>query len=181
MIVEDFDFNAGLAEANRRAKEMMSNGLYSRFGLNDQERIRKAELGCMGEVAFEHWLGREGVEYEIDDKAFDDRNSDEFDFRINGKSIDVKVAKLSTQNPPSDNWRFGVPVEQKPGLKDVLIIGWVDFRASQVGFYGWMTGERVARCPVVLVNSLTGTPYLTPNHEFRWGDLEKNIRSIFVA
>lgn len=178
MIVEDFDFNAGIAEAKDRANSMISH-LYSRFGLKDKERLDKAELGCMGEIAFEHWLRRNHIAYKVDRESYEDRNTDEFDFMICGRTIDVKVAKLSTNNPPADHWCFGVPVDQHPDSKDALIVGWIDFRACQVGFYGWISGVQVGQCPKVIENSLTHKRYLTLNYEFRWGDLDKNIRRSF--
>lgn len=178
MIVEGFNFELGRVEARRRARQMVGNGLYSRFSLSDGARIEKAELGCIGEVAFEHWLCSQGIAYEVDSAGFENRNSDEFDFRIDGKTVDVKVAKLSTPNPPAGYWRFGVPVEQNPASKDVLVIGWVDFAKEQVGFQGWITGAQVASCPKVTENSLTHARYLTLNHEFRWDALDPNLSGI---
>jgi len=178
MIVAGFDFDKGYVVAKRRAQEMVDGGLYSRFNLSDEQRIEKAAVGCLGEIAFAHWLNINGIQYEQDLDGFEGRQSDDFDFRIAGKLIDVKVAKLSSSNPPQDSWRFGVPRNQNPGMKDRLVIGWVDFKKKEVGFYGWIEGGRVAKMLVVEKNSLTNSPYLTPNHEFRWGDLNKNLLRI---
>ncbi len=178
MIVAGFDFDKGYVVAKQRAQEMVESGLYSRFSLSKEQRIEKAAVGCLGEIAFAHWLDINGIQYELDLNGFEGRQSDDFDFRIDGKLIDVKVAKLSSSNPPQDGWRFGVPRNQNPGMKDYLVIGWVDFKKKEVGFYGWIEGRRVAQMLVVEENSLTSAPYLTPNHEFRWGELSKDLREI---
>ncbi len=169
MIVENFDFDANYQIALQRAEEMVRNGLHSRFNLSRQERVDKALLGCLGELAFEQVLKNGGYAYEVDREGFEDRNTDNFDFLIEDKKIDTKVAKKSTANPPNDNWTYGYPQEQNPVSKDFVVIGWVDFVNKQMGFYGWITGVEVSRYPVVTRNTFAGYAYLTPNHEFRWG------------
>jgi hypothetical protein len=179
MIIQNFDFDATLILAQQRASEMVANGLYSRFGLSNQGRIDKALLGCMGELAFEHWLQSKGYNYEVDREGFEDRNSDNYDFLIEDKKLDTKVAKKSTANPPNDNWTYGYPQEQNPASKDYVVVGWVDFIRKEVGFYGWITGVEVSRFPVVTKNSFAGYSYLTPNHEFKWGVMDKNFDTLF--
>lgn len=178
MVVSGFDFDAALVQARARAKQMVQHGLYSRFGADDAQRIENATQGCLGELAFQHWLESQGIAYQLDEGGFADRNTDEFDFLVNGKKIDVKVAKKTTLAPPADYWRFGVPVDQHPGTKDRIVIGWVDYVRKEVGFYGWMPGSQVAACPVRDTNSATNVPYLTDNHEFRWGDLNRNFAQL---
>lgn len=179
MIVQNFDFDNNLAIARQRAEQMVNNGLYSRFGLSFNSRVDKALLGCMGELAFEHWLRSLGYEYQVDRDGFDERNSDEFDFLIEDSKIDTKVAKKSTANPPNDNWTYGYPQEQNPASKDFVVVGWVDYTRKEVGFYGWITGLEVSRFPVVTKNTFAGYAYLTPNHEFRWGAMNKNFELLF--
>lgn len=179
MTVQNFDFDGNLAEAERRAEQMVNNGLYSRFGLSFRSRVEKASLGCMGELAFEYWLQVLGYDYEVDREGFEDRHSDEFDFLIGGYKIDTKVAKKTTANPPKDNWTYGYPQEQDPVSKDFVIVGWVDYTRKEVCFYGWMTGEEISRFPVVDQNTYAGYHYLTPNHEFRWGAMNKNFQELF--
>ncbi|AFL83051.1 hypothetical protein Belba_0390 [Belliella baltica DSM 15883] len=183
MIVTNFDFDTQQSRARRIASEMIKNGLYSRFGLNSIKRLDKAYLGCLGELAFAHWLEEKKIAYKIDNKGFENRNSDEYDFLINGKKIDIKVALKSTLNPPNDNWTYGYPQEQNPLSKDFVIIGWIDFTRSEVGFYGWLTGLQISKSPIVTKNSFRGYHYKTPNHEFKWGlmnkDFEKLIDNLF--
>lgn len=173
MLINDFDFDVALQEARKKAQSMIQNGLYSRFSLNQEQRMDKALLGCLGEIAFEHYLKQKGVEYSLDQSDFGIRNSDEFDFLVKGKKIDIKVAKKSTPRPPNDNWTYGYPQEQKPITKDFVFVGWVDFLRKEVGFYGWMSGKKISQYKVVTHNSFAGYRYLTPNHEFKWGDLKK--------
>ena len=165
--------------ARERAVAMVDNDLYSRFGLSKDMRIDKALLGCMGELAFEQILIRKNFLYAVDRGNYKTRNSDEYDFLINNKKVDIKVAKKSTSNAPQDNWTYGYPVEQKPGSKDFIIIGWVDFIREEIGFYGWITGEAVSKYTVVNCNSYKGYKYLTLNHEFNWGALNKNFKELF--
>lgn len=179
MILEGFNFDKSSAEAYKRAEIMVSNGLYSRFGLSYNKRIDKAYLGCLGEIGFEFYLNKEGVNFKKDNTDFSSKNSDEFDFFCNGKKIDVKVAKKTTRNNPTDYWTYGYPHEQNPISKDVVVIGWVDFSAKVVGFYGWISGYNISKYPVVERNSFAGYKYLTPNHEFKWGALNKNLSLIF--
>lgn len=179
MIVQNFDFATNLAIARQRAEQMVNNGLYSRFGLSNQSRVDKALLGCMGELAFEHWLQSLGHNYEVDRENFAERNSDEFDFLIEDKKIDTKVAKKSTANPPNDNWTYGYPQEQNPASKDFVVVGWVDYTKGEVGFYGWITGLEISQFAVVTQNTFAGYRYLTPNHEFRWGAMNKNFDQLF--
>ncbi|EJF09273.1 MULTISPECIES: hypothetical protein [Pontibacter] len=179
MLVQNFDFDANLAIARQCAADMVRNGLYSRFGLSEKERLEKAVLGCMGEYAFEHWLKSLGYTYEVDRAGFENRNADAFDFLIGGCKIDVKVAKKSTDRPPNDNWTYGYPQEQKPASKDYVIVGWVDFSRKEVGYYGWIAGKEISRFPVVTKNTFAGYSYRTPNHEFKWGALHKNFERFF--
>ncbi len=169
------DFEAIKNKAHIRASKMVSNGLYSRFGLNYQKRVAKALLGCIGELGFEEYLKQQNINYSKDDIDFTLRNSDEFDFLIYEKKIDIKVAKKSTHQMPNDKWTYGYPKEQNPATKDFVIVGWVDFNVKEVGFYGWITGRQISEYSIVTRNTFAGYPYLTPNHEFRWGDLNKNF------
>ena len=56
-------------EALQRARVMVENGLYSRFRLSYQERVKKAQLGCIGELAFEKFLQNLGIPYQLDRKG----------------------------------------------------------------------------------------------------------------
>ncbi|MEP6582610.1 MAG: hypothetical protein ABJA90_00025 [Ginsengibacter sp.] len=179
MLVDNFDFKINYHKAHVRAIAMVENELYSRFGLSNESRIEKALLGCIGELAFEHMLIQKKFSFKVDRENYKSRNSDEYDFLINSKKLDVKVAKKSTSNHPNDNWTYGYPSEQKPALKDFIIVGWVDFINEAVGFYGWTTGNLVDKCPVVNSNSYKGYKYLTPNHEFKWGALNKSFEQLF--
>ena len=181
MLVQNFDFDANLAIAKQCAADMVANGLYSRFGLTEKERLEKAVLGCMGEYAFEHWLKSKGYTYEVDRAGFENRNSDAYDFMIAGSKIDVKVARKSTDRSPKDNWTYGYPQEQKPASKDYVVVGWVDFTQKQVGFYGWITGREISHFPVVTQNTFAGYSYRTPNHEFKWGALNKDFGRFFQS
>lgn len=179
MLIENFNFKLNHEKAHLRAVEMVNNELYSRFGLSKESRIEKALLGCMGELAFEQMLIKKKLLYTVDRENYTDRNSDEYDFLINGKKLDIKVAKKSTPNLPSDNWTYGYPSEQNPVSKDFIVVGWVDFVNKAVGFYGWITGDGINKCPVVNANSYKGYKYLTPNHEFKWGALNKSFEQLF--
>lgn len=180
MIVKDFDFSKANLIARNRAEEMVENKLYSRFNLTKAERIEKAYLGCLGELAFEHFLKNQGISYKLDNIGFENRNSDEFDFLINDKKIDAKVAKKSTSSAPNDRWTYGYPQEQHPASKNYVVVGWVDFVKNEVGFYGWITGSKIASFPVVEKNSYAGYRYFTPNHEFKWGELNKDFETLFA-
>ncbi len=179
MILKDFDFSLNYEKANHRAVEMVNNELYSRFGLSKEKRIEKALLGCIGELAFEQLLVEKKLTFTTDRKHYSDRNSDEYDFLMNGKKLDIKVAKKSTSNLPNDNWTYGYPNEQNPVSKDFIVVGWVDFINENIGFYGWTMGNEINKCPVVNTNSYKGYKYLTPNHEFKWGALNKNFEQLF--
>lgn len=177
MKLTNFDFDAALESAQKRAKRMVENGLYSRFGLPQNERIDNALLGCMGEIAFEHLLNQKNIRYNLDETDFTQHNSDEYDFLLGGKKIDVKVAK--TEKTPHDGWTFGYPEEQRPSTKDYVVIGWVDFVKKEVNFYGWLTGDAVAKTQVVKFNSFAGFRYMTPNHEFKYGAMNKDLDQLF--
>jgi hypothetical protein len=180
MIIQNFNFDANMALAKERAEQMVNDGLYSRFGLPYQNRVDKALLGCMGELAFEHWLISLNYEYQVDRESFKERNSDEFDFLIQGRKIDIKVAKKSTSNHPNDNWTYGYPQEQNPASKDYIVVGWIDYIKKEVGFYGWITGQEVSLFSVKTKNTFAGYPYLTPNHEFKWGDMNKDFQKLLA-
>lgn len=179
MLIENFDFKLNQEKAHQRAVAMVQNELYSRFGLSKEARIEKALLGCIGELAFEQMLIQKNLLFKVDRENYKDRNSDEFDFLINNKKLDIKVAKKSTSNAPNDNWTYGYPSEQKPISKDFIVVGWIDFVNNKVGFYGWTTGEAVSKNAVVTSNSYKGYKYLTPNHEFKWGSLNKKFDQLF--
>lgn len=175
LIVSPFPFKKMLKQAQQRATNMLRQGLYARFQLSEQERTQKALIGCMGELGFETLLQQQGVSYELDQTDFQYRQSDEFDFLINGKKIDIKVAKKSTVATPNDSWTYGYPQEQHPQQKDIIVVGWIDFERSEIGFYGWITGSQVAQFSVVTHNTYRGYRYLTPNHEFEWGALDQDF------
>ncbi|MEO6639061.1 MAG: hypothetical protein ABIN25_12345 [Ginsengibacter sp.] len=179
MIIENIDLKLIHEKAYQRALEMVNNELYSRFGLSKEARVEKALLGCIGELAFEQMLTQKNLSFKVDRENYKHRNSDEFDFLINGKKLDIKVAKKSTANAPNDNWTYGYPSEQNPVSKDFIVVGWIDFVNNNVGFYGWITGEAVSKKAVVTSNSYKGYKYLTPNHEFKWGSLNKNFDQLF--
>jgi len=179
MIVNNFNFDLEIIEARKRAEKMVKNGLYSRFKYSIEVRIDKALLGCIGELAFQRFLEQSKIGFLLDEGGFETRKSDEFDFLINNKKLDVKVAKKSTLNLPNDNWTYGYPQEQNPISKDFVVVGWVDFINKNVGFYGWTTGQIISRYEVVTKNAFRGYSYNTPNHEFPWGILNKNFTELF--
>ena len=174
------EFEEICVKAKIQAEMMVKNGLYSRFKLSKTSRIEKAYLGCIGELAFENYLKKENIAYRTDLTDYSTNNSDEFDFLINAKKIDIKVAKKTTKSTPSDNWTYGYPEEQKPNTKHFVIIGWVDFNLKQVGFYGWITGIQIQNFPVVSKNGYAGYAYKTPNHEFKWGNLNKDFKQLQI-
>ena len=106
MIVQDLNFDQTVAMAKAKAESMIQNGLYSRFGLSEKERLDKALLGCIGELAFQKHLKNLGIPFELDQTDFQSHHSDEFDVKVNGAKIDIKVAKKTTANPPTqlDLW-----------------------------------------------------------------------------
>jgi len=129
-------------------------------------------------LAFEEYLKANNIKYETDNTDFSSKNSDEFDFLINAKKIDIKVAKKTTKNSPNDNWGYGYPEEQNPSSKDFVVVGWVDFEKKEISFYGWLTGNEIKEYPVVTHNSFVGFKYKTPNHEFKWGDMNKDFKNL---
>ena len=177
MIILKKDFRKNVDLAKFKAKKMVSNGLYSRFNLSLTGRIDKAFIGCLGEIGFEEYLISKNIVYKKDDSDFTLTNSDEFDFLVNGKKVDIKVAKKSTKSNPSDFWTYGYPQEQNPRSKDYVVIGWIDFENQQIGFYGWTEGYKIEKFKVVERNTYAGYKYLTPNHEFKWGILNKDFNN----
>lgn len=174
------DFDAICLEAKKRAEVMVKNGLYSRFGLSQSSRVDKAFLGCIGELAFESYLIENKISYQTDSTDFTTKNSDEFDFLINSKKIDIKVAKKSTKRAPTGGWTYGYPKDQKPETKDFVIIGWVDFTQKEVGFFGWIRGIAISKYLVVTKNGFAGYAYKTPNHEFKWGALNQDFGALLT-
>ncbi len=175
MLLVEVNFKEIMQLAGWRAKKMVEQGLYSRFKLSYQQRLEKARLGCIGELSFERLLLQKGIPYQLDATDFASSRTDAFDFLIRDKKVDVKVARKTTPRLPGDSWTYGYPQEQRPAAKDFVVIGWVDLALQQVGFYGWIRGERISNYPVVNRNSFAGYSYLTPNHEFPWGALNKNL------
>lgn len=177
MIVQ-INFEEANREARRRAEEMVRNGLYNRFGTDFATRVKHAETGCIGEIAFEKVLADRGIEYHTDRENFVNRNADDFDFEINGYKIDVKVAK--TNKNPGDRWTYGYPQQQIGMEKDIVVVGWVDHMHRIIGMYGWIFFGRIQRYPLTNVNSFAGFRYQTPNYEFPWGDLNQNFDALFT-
>lgn len=176
MIVH-IDFVAAQAEAQRRAERMVEYGLYNRFGANYATRVEHAKIGCIGELAFEEVLREYDIEYRTDREDFENRNADNFDFEINGFKIDVKVAK--TNKTPNDRWTYGYPRQQIGMEKDIVVVGWVSEAQRRIGMYGWLLFDRICRYPLRYYNTYAGFRYQTPNYEFPWGDLNKDMDALF--
>jgi hypothetical protein len=177
-MIVDIDFKELRSNAYQKASKMVENGLYSRFKLSLNQRVEKALLGCLGELAFEEYLKQNNIQYKLDTSDFTVTNTDEFDFLINQHKLDIKVAKKTTQNNPTDHWTYGYPEVQNPASKDYVIVGWIDFNNEVIGFYGWIEGHKITQYPVVTHNSFAGYKYLTPNHEFKWGALNKDFNEL---
>lgn len=176
MLAIDFDDNDQLM-ADLKAKQMINDGLYSRFQLSPKECLEKASIGMLGEIAFQKLLKEKDIKFSIDNSDFSIVNSDQFDVKINNSLFDIKVAK--TQKIPKDEWTYGYPEEQHPETKDYIIIGCLNTIKKCVIFYGWIKGEDVKEFPVVTSNTFAGFLYKTPNHEFTYGDLNKNFDELF--
>ena len=181
MLVTDFDFDRARTQALAQAEQMLGNDLYSRFKLSREKRLEKAMLGTLGELAFEHVLVQHNIAFERDTSDFSKVRTDQFDFKINGKLFDIKIAKLTTTKPPSDQWTYGYPVDQDPASKDYVIVGWVDMVGERAGFHGYIRGGAIARFPAVTKNKFAGFDYLTPNHEFKWGVLNKDLQGLLMG
>ncbi|NLY79175.1 MAG: hypothetical protein GX072_04540 [Lysinibacillus sp.] len=50
---------------------------------------------------------------------------------------------------------------------------------EEVGFYGFIEGEKVKNKPIVEKNSFAKFDYKTPNHEFSWGELSQDFNKLF--
>lgn len=70
MIVQNLNFDQTVTLAKAKAEKMIENGLYSRFRLSDKERLDKALLGCIGELAFQQHLSNLGIPFELDHTDF---------------------------------------------------------------------------------------------------------------
>ena len=160
--------------AREIAVRRVDNGMFNRFGLTREERIDKAYIGALGEVAFENLLQDNYIRYTTDIHTCN--RPDDGDFFINNYSIDVKIAK--TYKDPTPYWMFGVPVGQNPQLKDYTIIGWWNPGMDEVHFYGSIDGANLGGRPVVNVNSFSGARYLTNNIEISWGELDQDFAGL---
>ena len=166
-------------EALRRGREMVENGLYNRMGFNYGQRINKAKLGCIGEAAFKRLLDEDHIDYETDTRTYRNRNSDDFDFKINGKIIDIKVAK--SEKNPLDGWTYGYPVDQINHPKDYVVVGVVKESERAVKFYGWIRFDEISNYPQRTGNTFAGFNYSTRNYEFPYGDLNKDFDALWRA
>lgn len=176
-MIIDIDFDRALVQARRRAEEMVRRGLYNRFGTDFATRVEHAKIGCMGEIAFEELLRQKGITYHTDRDGFEGRNADEFDFEIQGYKIDVKVAK--TDKTPRDAWTYGYPQQQVGMEKDFVVVGWVSEQYRSIGMYGWILFNKILGFPLKEYNTFAGYKYQTPNYEFPWGSLNKDLDSLF--
>ena len=168
-------------EALRRGRQMVKNGLYNRMGFSYGQRVNKAKIGCLGELAFQKALRHFGIAHETDDAGYENRNSDNFDFCINGKLIDVKVAKATTPEPPNDSWTYGYPVEQTTHNKDYVVVGVVREGEGTVTFYGWIPFPDIKSYPITDKNTYAAFDYKTLNHEFPYGDMNKDFTALWSA
>ena len=104
--------------ANEEAHKMLQNGIYSRMGYDDKQRLDKAYMGKLAEAAFAQLLDDNGVPYTLG--AYDaEKHGDTADFFVNRKSIDVKVAKTDKTPRPSINFYgiiSGIDVANSPIL-----------------------------------------------------------------
>lgn len=164
-------------EALLRAREMVKSGLFDRMGFTYGQRINKAKIGCIGELAFGSVLSQLGIIYETDNDGYVDRNSDDFDFKVNGKFFDVKVAK--TNHMPHDEWTYGYPVGQTHHYKDFIVVGAVNENERVVRYYGWIAFSQLMRYPITKINGYAKFDYSTDNYEFQWGDLNKDFDSLW--
>ena len=171
------DYNSILPVAEERARQMIAAGLYNRFGATDEDRLMHARLGCIGELAFKDILDMRHIPYFLDTNIDEEHHTDNFDFKIGEKKIDVKVAKTTRQ--PMPEWTFGYPQQQTYREKDYIIIGWINPNNGFMAFYGWMPFENILNYPVVEINSFANYRYYTPNHEFPWGDLNTDFNELF--
>jgi hypothetical protein len=74
---------------------MAMNAMYLGFNLSHQERFDKAFLGLIGELAFENSFKEKDVINETDNTHVANSNSDQNDFHVNSRIIDMKVVKKS--------------------------------------------------------------------------------------
>ena len=161
-----------------RGRQMVENGLFNRMGFTFGQRINKAKIGCIGELTFSILLTEKGIPFRTDTGDFTNRNSDDFDFSINNKLIDVKVA--NTLLMPNDRWTYGYPVQQIGLRKDYVVVGAVNDEERCVRFYGWIPFSRISRYPTQQSNSFAGFNYSTLNYEFPWGDLNKSFDTLWA-
>ena len=158
--------------ANEEAHEMLRNGMYSRMGYDDKQRLDKAYMGKLAEAAFAKLLDDNDIPYTLGEYDAE-KHGDTADFFVNRKSIDVKVAK--TDKKPRPSWTFGVPVGQMPETKDYIVVGLIDSSYTTVNFYGIISGIDVANSPILSKNSFGSFQYRTSNHEFIYGKMNQNI------
>ena len=164
-----------LSIARERANARMTAGLYNRFYSTDAERLKRAITGALGEVAFEKVLIRSGVTFRCDLDSSAGPDDGDFFVQVGASelTVDVKIAETLRETLPS--WRFGVPFDQIPSDKDVIVIGYWNPTTNRVCFWGSVEGRSVVNRPVVRENSFSGRPYFTSNQEVRWGELSSTF------
>lgn len=177
MIIIPIDFDETEEAAQKRAITMVSHGLYDRFSTSYEKRIEHATIGCMGEIAFEYLLKTRNIPYNTDRENFENRNADEFDFKINNYKLDIKVAK--TDKAPLNSWTYGYPKQQIGMEKDIVVVGWVSGYQKKIGMYGWIFFNQINSYPLKCYNSFASFKYQTPNYEFPWADLNQNFDELF--
>ena len=178
MMIVEIDYENAESIALERAETMVRHGLYNRFHASHEERIERAKIGCLGEIGFEKILSDRKIAFETDREDFENRRADEFDFRVNGYKIDVKVAKTDLI-PDADEWKYGYPSEQLNREKDYIVVGWVSETNQRIGMFGWMPFSQIGTYPNRKSNTYAGFHYKTMNREFPWGDLNQDFEELF--
>jgi hypothetical protein len=166
-----------MEKADKIADARISSNMYNRFNSNADKRKERAYIGALGEVCFEKILKDKKISYYTD--IYINNSPDSGDFfcpNEEGICIDIKIAK--TKKDPQESWRFGIPIDQTPWKKDLIIIGWWNPDTNKVFFYGSINGKKLLDRCTTNSNSLTGERYLTENVELKWGELDPKIPEI---
>lgn len=126
------------------AKEVINETHNTFENTNTSHRIEKIYTGKLAEEVFKKYMKDSynitlDINYEIYPGT---SNVDEFDFNINGKSIDIKSSKDTKKEGLSNCFNyFNFPVLASQSLKDVTISILYDFEIKNFIIVSWIDKE----------------------------------------
>lgn len=154
-----------------RVYDIMTEDLIKRY---EKDAADTLYIGKLGDVVFEDYLIKNGFRRNVDYETVEGTRSWDFKFRSSGITVDVRAARFGVLcGQPDSSWYFGYSVDEKPEMKDYIVICYINTDYEKGTIAGFIPGKHVIKYRKTSYNSKWGYEYKNEVYDIPLRDVKE--------